>query len=128
MTPGANRGIVNLRISEETFAEILEMQNKETIDQVAQFEVTNITAFEGPNAAQVAYAYAHSNDGAQNGANKSAIFADNFDAVIIQVDIKRSFRRMFSTTYLPTMCLLIIVHLSFYFPEDNFQVNIHYVP
>ena len=30
---------------------------------------------------------------------------------------------MFSTTYLPTFCLLILVQMTFYFPEDNFQVR-----
>ena len=30
---------------------------------------------------------------------------------------------MFSTTYLPTFCLLVLVLMTFYFPEDNFQVR-----
>ena len=37
--------------------------------------------------------------------------------------VTRSFGKMFSTTYLPTFCLLILVQMTFYFPEDNFQVR-----
>lgn len=41
----------------------------------------------------------------------------------IEIHIKRSPGKMFSSTYLPTFCLLVLVQMTFYFPEDNFQVR-----
>ena len=47
----------------------------------------------------------------------------NGTKVEIRMHVTRSFGKMFSTTYLPTFCLLILVQMTFYFPEDNFQVR-----
>ena len=47
----------------------------------------------------------------------------NKDQITVKVYIRRSFMKSFSTTYLPTFCLLILVQMTFYFPEDNFQVR-----
>jgi hypothetical protein len=47
----------------------------------------------------------------------------NQTAVTINLYITRSFWKMFSTTYLLTFCLLMLVQMTFYFPEDNFQVR-----
>ena len=46
----------------------------------------------------------------------------NRTKIIIMIYITRSFWGTFTTTYLPTFCLLILVQMTFYFPEDNFQV------
>ncbi len=43
--------------------------------------------------------------------------------LVVEIHITRSFWRLFSSTYLPTFCLLILVQMTFYFPEDNFQVR-----
>ena len=37
--------------------------------------------------------------------------------------MRRSFWKIFTTIYWPTLALLIIVQLSFYFPDDNIQVR-----
>ena len=48
---------------------------------------------------------------------------ENGTIVTIRMYVTRSFGKMFSTTYLPTFCLLILVQMTFYFPEENFQVR-----
>ena len=47
----------------------------------------------------------------------------NRTKINIRVYITRSFWGTFTTTYLPTFSLLILVQMTFYFPEDNFQVK-----
>ena len=47
----------------------------------------------------------------------------NGTSIKIEIHISRSFIKFFTTTYLPTFCLLILVQLTFYFPEDNFQIR-----
>ena len=47
----------------------------------------------------------------------------NRTKINIVVYIKRSFWGTFTTTYLPTFSLLILVQMTFYFPEENFQVK-----
>ena len=47
----------------------------------------------------------------------------NATKIVVQVLMKRSPWKTFTATYIPTIALLIIVQLSFYFPEDNFQVR-----
>ena len=47
----------------------------------------------------------------------------NRTKINIMVYITRSFWGTFTTTYLPTFSLLILVQMTFYFPEDNFQVS-----
>ena len=49
---------------------------------------------------------------------------NNRTKISIMVHITRSFWGTFTTTYLPTFCLLILVQMTFYFPEENFQVRI----
>lgn len=43
--------------------------------------------------------------------------------VIIEFKVKRSFWKVISTTYIPTIALLIIVQLTFYFPLENIQIR-----
>ena len=50
----------------------------------------------------------------------------NRTKINIRVYITRSFWGTFTTTYLPTFSLLILVQMTFYFPEDNFQVNLYF--
>ena len=48
---------------------------------------------------------------------------DNQSSITVSIFGQRSFSKMFSTTYLPTLCLLVLVQMTFYFPEENFQVR-----
>ena len=48
---------------------------------------------------------------------------DNQSLITVSIFGQRSFSKMFSTTYLPTLCLLVLVQMTFYFPEENFQVR-----
>ena len=48
---------------------------------------------------------------------------DNQSSITVSIFGQRSFSKMFSTTYLPTICLLVLVQMTFYFPEENFQVR-----
>ena len=50
-------------------------------------------------------------------------YSSNQTEISLSIFVQRSFVKMFSTTYLPTFCLLILVQMTFYFPEDNFQVR-----
>ena len=45
------------------------------------------------------------------------------ELINVRIDITRAVGKMFSTTYLPTLCLLVLVQMTFYFPEHNFQVR-----
>ena len=47
----------------------------------------------------------------------------NATQMIVNILMQRSFWKIFITTYLPTLAILIIVQLTFYFPEDNIQVR-----
>ena len=48
----------------------------------------------------------------------------NKTQISVKIHITRFIWGKITTAYLPTIFLLIIVHLTFYFPEDNFQVRI----
>ena len=58
--------------------------------------------------------------------NKIKVFRPekyNATQMIVNIHMQRSCWKIFITTYLPTLAILIIVQLTFYFPEDNIQVR-----
>ena len=47
----------------------------------------------------------------------------NQTKIIIHVYLKRSISKSFTYNFIPTLALLMIVHFTFYFPEDNLQMR-----
>ena len=88
-----------------------------------EFYIVAVDAFEGEKAITAYKDYLHIIDTKQDGTQKGYQLQDG-EVVMIQVHIKRSFRRMLSTTYLPSLCLIFIAGATFYFPEELFQARV----
>ena len=96
------------------------MQNKAT-STIDEFFIQGLEALDGMEAVAAYKKYVLS--GKENGTDDEVSFTvTGGEIIIIVLHLKRSFNRMLTTTYLPSLCLIMIAQASFYFPMGNFQV------